>query len=144
MAVGMRIRERIRIEKKFQIFTMLELSLLTVFFLFVLINTALVVLVHGANSFTRDNFPPGFVFGAGSSAYQVGVWWFFLFYIYLYTQEKAITLDFWISWFLISSKILGLIWGLVKVEGASNQDGRTPSIWDTFAQAGNHFISFSL
>ncbi|KAH7541942.1 hypothetical protein FEM48_Zijuj02G0020800 [Ziziphus jujuba var. spinosa] len=55
-----------------------------------------VVLVHGANSFTRDDFPPGFVFGAGSSTYQV--------------------------------------------EGASNQDGRTPSIWDTFAQAGKHFF----
>ncbi|XP_048324412.2 beta-glucosidase 11 isoform X1 [Ziziphus jujuba] len=73
---------------------MLELSLSTVFFKFVVINIALfVVLVHGANSFTRHDFPPGFVFGTGSSAYQV--------------------------------------------EGASNQDGRTPSIWDTFAQAGS-------
>ncbi|XP_015898782.3 beta-glucosidase 11-like isoform X2 [Ziziphus jujuba] len=59
---------------------------------FAVINIALVVLVHGSNSITRDDFPPGFVFGAGSSAYQV--------------------------------------------EGASNKDGRSPSIWDTFAHAG--------
>ncbi|XP_060667995.1 beta-glucosidase 11-like [Ziziphus jujuba] len=52
---------------------MLELSLSTASFKFVVINIALfVVLVHGANSFTRDDFPPGFVFGAGSSAYQAG------------------------------------------------------------------------
>ncbi|GMN62819.1 hypothetical protein TIFTF001_031899 [Ficus carica] len=41
---------------------------------------------------SRDDFPPGFVFGAASSAYQV--------------------------------------------EGAAKQDGRTPSIWDTFAHDG--------
>lgn len=31
---------------------------------------------------------------------------------------------------------------LIKVEGAANQDGRTPSIWDTFAHAG-HLLSSS-
>ncbi|KAB2606617.1 beta-glucosidase 11-like [Pyrus ussuriensis x Pyrus communis] len=47
-----------------------------------------------ADKYSRDDFPPGFVFGASSSAYQV--------------------------------------------EGAADQDGRTPSILDTYAQAG-HF-----
>ncbi|KAG2725887.1 hypothetical protein I3760_01G087000 [Carya illinoinensis] len=55
--------------------------------------TNLAVLVLSADKFSRDDFPPGFVFGASTSAYQV--------------------------------------------EGAANQDGRTPSIWDTFAKAGN-------
>ncbi|GMY38322.1 beta-glucosidase 11-like isoform X27 [Fagus crenata] len=55
--------------------------------------TNLAALVLSTDKFNRDDFPPGFVFGAAASAYQV--------------------------------------------EGAANQDGRTPSIWDTFAHAGN-------
>ncbi|XP_026416210.1 beta-glucosidase 11-like [Papaver somniferum] len=45
------------------------------------------------NGFSRSDFPPNFIFGAGSSAYQV--------------------------------------------EGAVNEDGRTPSIWDTYSHSGN-------
>ncbi|XP_050289334.1 beta-glucosidase 11-like isoform X31 [Quercus robur] len=55
--------------------------------------TSLAALVLRTDTFSRDDFPPDFVFGAASSAYQV--------------------------------------------EGAANLDGRTPSIWDTFAHAGN-------
>ncbi|XP_075664234.1 beta-glucosidase 11-like isoform X2 [Castanea sativa] len=55
--------------------------------------TSLAALVLGTDKFSRDDFPPDFVFGAAASAYQV--------------------------------------------EGAANLDGRTPSIWDTFAHAGN-------
>ncbi|GAV66941.1 Glyco_hydro_1 domain-containing protein [Cephalotus follicularis] len=53
---------------------------------------SLAVEVLGTDKYTRDDFPPGFVFGSGTSAYQV--------------------------------------------EGAANEDGRTPSIWDTYAHAG--------
>ncbi|XP_054825083.1 beta-glucosidase 11-like isoform X2 [Prosopis cineraria] len=49
-------------------------------------------MVFGAGTFSRRDFPPDFVFGTSTSAYQV--------------------------------------------EGAANEDGRKPSIWDTFAHAG--------
>ncbi|CAN4093070.1 unnamed protein product [Withania somnifera] len=62
------------------------LSLLIVFI------QCLLVIVYGTDNYSRGDFPPGFVFGAGTSAYQV--------------------------------------------EGAAFEDGRTPSIWDTFAHAG--------
>ena len=32
-----------------------------------------VVVVLGADKFSRDDFPPGFVFGSGTSAYQVSL-----------------------------------------------------------------------
>ncbi|KAK1559164.1 hypothetical protein Q3G72_011369 [Acer saccharum] len=54
---------------------------------------SLAVLGLGDYNFSRYDFPPGFIFGSGTSAYQV--------------------------------------------EGAANEDGRTPSIWDTSAHAGN-------
>ncbi|XP_039159635.1 beta-glucosidase 11 isoform X2 [Eucalyptus grandis] len=57
-----------------------------------LLVVSLVVAVSGADKYSRHDFPPGFVFGAGTSAYQV--------------------------------------------EGAADQDGRTPSIFDTFAHSG--------
>ncbi|KAK9280821.1 hypothetical protein L1049_003710 [Liquidambar formosana] len=57
---------------------------------FVLLNLA--VTIFSSDQFSRDDFPPDFTFGSGTSAYQV--------------------------------------------EGAANEDGRTPSIWDTFAHAG--------
>jgi hypothetical protein len=40
------------------------------FSLFLLVNLAVVV-VLGADEFSRDDFPTGFVFGSGTSAYQV-------------------------------------------------------------------------
>ncbi|XP_047181504.1 beta-glucosidase 11-like [Vigna umbellata] len=58
----------------------------------------LVALFPAAHALHRDEFPPEFVFGASTSAYQV--------------------------------------------EGAANEDGRKPSIWDTFAHAapGNEYL----
>ncbi|KAK6269345.1 hypothetical protein POUND7_012320 [Theobroma cacao] len=56
----------------------------------VMINLAVAVLC--ADKYSRSDFPPGFVFGSATSAYQV--------------------------------------------EGAASEDGRAPSIWDTFAHAG--------
>lgn len=53
------------------------------------------MIVFCVDNCSRGDFPPGFVFGAGTSAYQV--------------------------------------------EGTTFEDGKTPSIWDTFAHAG--FVS---
>ncbi|XVE77622.1 hypothetical protein DITRI_Ditri13aG0077900 [Diplodiscus trichospermus] len=63
-----------------------RLFLLTIFVL----SLALHVLC--GDTYSRYDFPPGFVFGSATSAYQV--------------------------------------------EGAASEDGRTPSIWDTFARSG--------
>ncbi|XWS73703.1 hypothetical protein CRYUN_Cryun02cG0151300 [Craigia yunnanensis] len=51
------------------------------------------LVVFAADVYSRNDFPPGFVFGASTSAYQY--------------------------------------------EGATHEDERTPSIWDTFTHAGN-------
>jgi beta-glucosidase len=69
--------------------------LILVFFLFLNLGVALGVLLSNYDdddNYSRYDFPDEFVFGSGTSAYQV--------------------------------------------EGAANEDGRTPSIWDTFAHAG--------
>ncbi|GAU47799.1 hypothetical protein TSUD_263300 [Trifolium subterraneum] len=55
--------------------------------------TVLISVISVANAFSRNDFPPHFLFGASTSAYQV--------------------------------------------EGAAHEDGRKPSIWDTFAHSGN-------
>ncbi|GAV79978.1 Glyco_hydro_1 domain-containing protein [Cephalotus follicularis] len=65
----------------------------TITSLLIFLIAHLLVAVSGSDTYSRDDFPQGFVFGAGSSAYQV--------------------------------------------EGAADQDGRTPSVWDTFAHAGH-------
>jgi beta-glucosidase len=68
---------------------------LTIIFLLLLNLTVAVGVVFSNNDddkYSRYDFPDEFIFGSGTSAYQV--------------------------------------------EGAANEDGRTPSIWDTFAYAG--------
>ena len=44
--------------------------ILSYFFLFLLITIS-VTEVQGVDKFSRDDFPPDFVFGSGTSAYQV-------------------------------------------------------------------------
>ncbi|XP_022757983.1 beta-glucosidase 11-like [Durio zibethinus] len=62
------------------------------FFLLITILLNLAVATLSADTYSRYDFPPGFIFGSATSAYQV--------------------------------------------EGAASEDGRTPSIWDTYTHAG--------
>ncbi|KAL5561466.1 hypothetical protein UlMin_031213 [Ulmus minor] len=66
--------------------------MLGLLFLQILLLTSITVEAWDASNYSRKDFPPAFIFGAGTSAYQV--------------------------------------------EGAADEDGRTPSIWDTYAHAG--------
>ncbi|KAK6260234.1 hypothetical protein SCA6_014708, partial [Theobroma cacao] len=61
-------------------------------FLLIRILLHMPIAVLCADKYSRYDFPPGFVFGSATAAYQV--------------------------------------------EGAASENGRTPSIWDTFAHAG--------
>ncbi|XP_030522334.1 beta-glucosidase 11-like isoform X1 [Rhodamnia argentea] len=61
------------------------------------VSLVMAEMVSGADEFSRYDFPPGFTFGAGTSAYQV--------------------------------------------EGAANEDGRTPSIMDTWTHSDNSVIT---
>ncbi|XP_028771203.1 hydroxyisourate hydrolase [Neltuma alba] len=70
-----------------------DASSLTLAFLLILMLLSFGEEVRSADNYTINDFPANFIFGSGSTAYQV--------------------------------------------EGAANEDGRTPSIWDTFAHAGN-------
>ncbi|KDP28152.1 hypothetical protein JCGZ_13923 [Jatropha curcas] len=60
------------------------------YWLIIVLNLA--AALCSAGKYSREDFPPGFVFGAATSAYQV--------------------------------------------EGAAKEDGRTPSVWDTFSNGG--------
>ncbi|KAJ6816589.1 beta-glucosidase 11-like [Iris pallida] len=68
----------------------------------------------------RDDFPKEFVFGSGTSAYQV---------IHQNSVCVCVCTRTYISSYLMV--------GGLQVEGAATEDGRTPSIWDTFARAGH-------
>ncbi|GAB2281571.1 Belongs to the glycosyl hydrolase 1 [Dionaea muscipula] len=75
---------------------MARFTLPSTLFLFVLVSTLAAtptrVVVFGAKEYSRHDFPVGFLFGSGTSSYQV--------------------------------------------EGAANEDGRTPSIFDTYVHTG--------
>ncbi|OMO81909.1 Glycoside hydrolase, family 1 [Corchorus olitorius] len=67
-------------------------SHISVSLIIIIVLLYLIIAVLSADKYSRNDFPTGFVFGSGTTAYQV--------------------------------------------EGAANEDGRTPSVWDTFAHSG--------
>jgi beta-glucosidase len=78
--------------------------------------------VSSAAAITRGDFPEGFVFGAGTSAYQVGVGGVLLF---VPGNGQRVTGT------VVLKSVL-----FVQVEGAWAEDGKKPSIWDTYTHSG--------
>jgi beta-glucosidase len=85
-----------------------------------------------ALNFTRADFPRDFVFGSGTSSYQVH-------HVHAYqstTHAYGEALGVFPSQF---SSELGFSYSVLiymQYEGATDADGRSPSIWDTFTHAG--------
>ena len=84
-----------------------------------------VVSAAAAAAITRGDFPEGFVFGAGASAYQVGVGVLLFLCSCQWEGVMAEVVLKWKSIFLF-----------LQVEGAWAEDGKKPSIWDTYTHSG--------
>jgi beta-glucosidase len=78
---------------------------------------------HHTASLNRSSFPAGFIFGTASAAYQVSPEFF---PTYLYHNRPGFIYIMYICQFNLLLKI-------TQYEGAANEGGRGPSIWDTFA-----------
>ena len=104
--------------------------------LFRIVITLLISLVAGLQQqqeeFRRDDFPADFVFGSGSSAYQVSLS-LSLSTFSTFSEKK---LFIYLFMYVCMYNVLYL-YIRMKVEGAAFEDGRTPSIWDTFAHSGH-------
>lgn len=100
----------------------------------------LLLVVQGMSSlqFTRDDFPHDFAFGAGTSAYQV-------IRVCMYRRDDS---EFSLN-FLPDSELqrtgltcmhvyvsFGWSFWILQYEGGAAEDGRTPSIWDTYTHSG--------
>jgi len=75
-----------------------------------------------AAAITRGDFPEGFVFGAGTSSYQVGVG------VLLLVPGNGKRMR--VTEVVLKSVLF------VQVEGAWAEDGKKPSIWDTYTRSG--------
>ncbi|PNX95286.1 beta-glucosidase 11-like protein, partial [Trifolium pratense] len=102
------------------------------------IATVLVVIIlllpGTAYSLSRDEFPSDFVFGASTSAYQSPDQLQLQDHLCYGYHHQPIPHP---MCFLANPLNKGKIGSFRSVEGAANEDGRKPSIWDTFAHGGN-------
>lgn len=74
--------------------------------------------------FNRSNFPAGFIFGAGSAAYQAIYAYNALNFFSVATSKKVFC--------VYANNIVHSI--IFQSEGAAYLDGKGPSIWDIFAK----------
>ena len=107
-----------------------QASFRVAFLLIIFIVNSLVVLVLSTDTYSRDDFPPDFVFGSGASAYQV----------HNINSHHNLSLLSEIATARFNSANIIHVFIMKQVEGAANEDGRTPSIWDTFAHAAGSFF----
>ncbi|KAL0322272.1 UNVERIFIED_CONTAM: Beta-glucosidase 42 [Sesamum calycinum] len=77
-------------------------------------------------SLTRADFPPDFSFGVATAAFQNS-----------WKRSSLLTLLSWLT------ALHGLYKGFDVVEGACDEDGRGPSIWDAFSRAPGNFCDGS-
>lgn len=85
-------------------------------------------------SINRSTFPAGFIFGTASSAYQVSIQ-----RLYFFDSSRFIRCH--LSMINLFNSFLCIL--EFQYEGAAKEDGRGPSIWDTYTHKfpGSYFIS---
>ena len=97
---------------------------------------------HESTSFNRTSFPKGFIFGTAAAAYQVTKSIFsMLIHVIVFFFFCQMS---WDVKHMINIIMCTCVLSNFQYEGAAKEDGRGPSIWDTYTHRYPGLFIFSL